>query len=285
MQRLLFEKSIDLNHHLSELISINVDDHLAYTQETNGMRATGELEISGEYLKNVSRERFNDTIALDIFAPQERRDCKEEFYLEVSDFDYRIQSGNLFVEVTVLCHGILEKDDKRVEIVEEDEDEQALIEELKEMIEPDKQKDELKAAIEEQLARQDNENNMVKETSKTIEMVNESIGEEVDDRPFTEQTTQEVPIENKIDSTSLLVASQEETEIEAEVKDESVNVEDLFDDDADAYVVYRIYVVNPGDTYESIALHYGIDEMRLSKFHHDAPLVAHQLLLIPDQNE
>ena len=277
MQRLLFEKSIDLDHHLTELISINVDDHLAYSQEEKGMRATGELEISGEYLKNISRERFNDTLSLDIFAPEDRLDKNDEFYLEISDFDYRIQSGNLSVEVTVLCHGIQESDEKRVEIVEEeeDQDEQALIAQLKEMIEPDPHKDALKAAIEEELIRQEEESAVTEE---------EVIAPEPDQASQVLEVKESEPVAEPVfESERPDQVAEKMSEPEKIIRDDYIDVEDLFDDDQDAYVIYRIYVVSPGDTYASIAMRYGLDADRLAHYHHEAPLVAHQLLLIPDE--
>lgn len=50
MQRIYFEKWIDLNHELTELLSLSVDESINYKIESVGVRAIGSLIVKGEYL-------------------------------------------------------------------------------------------------------------------------------------------------------------------------------------------------------------------------------------------
>lgn len=49
MQRIYFEKWIDLNHELTELLSLSVDESINYKIESVGVRAIGSLIVKGEY--------------------------------------------------------------------------------------------------------------------------------------------------------------------------------------------------------------------------------------------
>ena len=66
MQKIFFKKKVDLNHQLSELISISVDESIRYKMETDGMRAIGSIMINGEYKDSQKKHQFHETIDLDI---------------------------------------------------------------------------------------------------------------------------------------------------------------------------------------------------------------------------
>ena len=58
MQKIFYEKEIDLLHQLKELISLTVDESIDYKIEDHGVRAVGTLAIKGEY---VSQEKIYET--------------------------------------------------------------------------------------------------------------------------------------------------------------------------------------------------------------------------------
>lgn len=134
MQRLFFKKLIDLNHHLQELTAISVNENLAYLDDPEGKRAIGSLEISGEYLRLATKERFNDQIDIDVLAPFDRLEDNEEFYLAIQDYDYHIQNGNLEVEIQVLVHGVGEKKERHIEVVEPSADEEEILQEIQNIV-------------------------------------------------------------------------------------------------------------------------------------------------------
>lgn len=318
MQRLFFEKQIDLNHALQELISISVNENLAYQDDDEGKRAVGTLEINGDYVCDGKKNRFNDQIEIDVLAPFDRLEEEGSFYLEVQDFDYHIQSGNLSLEIQVIAHGVGKKKERHIVVDGPNEDEQAVLEELQNII----SKQELVDCIEEQLKpddTQENEEVAVLEDKESEEIVEEEIKrEDVDDveiienakdsveaeqievlEPVIEKTEdvdkiEERPQENEKQTVLSTVGSDAVEEIEDTNPNEtdlpmvqdwqendSVDVEDLFDDDAMAFVTYPIYIVKQGDTYQGIADRYGMDKETLMDYNHRINLKAHQLLVIP----
>ena len=65
MQRIYFEKWIDLNHELTELLSLSVDESINYKIESVGVRAIGSLIVKGEYNDG---KKFHDDVDMDVLA-------------------------------------------------------------------------------------------------------------------------------------------------------------------------------------------------------------------------
>lgn len=297
MEKIVFERLIDLNHTLKELISISVNDHLQYRDDLEGKRAVGRLEISGEYLKLASKDRFNDEIEVDILAPFDRLEENERFYLEIQDFDYHIQNGNLNLEIQVNAHGVGEKKERHIIIDSPDDDEQALLKEIQDIV----SKNQLIATMEKELeetaeVREDEEilekSELEDVEVEILEEVEPVVVEEIEQEAIeeTEESRDENEIEEiseevSIDTEDKQVTKQEVLSSEAKTDDfieiESVDVEDLFDDDEMAFVTYPIYVVQAGDSYEKIAQRYQIDEKTLMDYNQHVSLKPHQLLVIP----
>lgn len=261
MQRLYFEKQIDLNHGLKELVSIYVDEKLSYLDDERGKRAKGVLEISGEYLRTASKERFNDTIEIDVLAPFERLEENTTFCLEVQDFDYHIQNGDLHLEIQVLAHGVGEEQERHIVVDTEMEDEQALLEEIQSIVSKQALVESIETELEAKVPKTDD-----------LEQKPEAINRE--------------PLENKRVEDEMLeeLPKQELGIVQAEpmeVHDENIDVEDLFDDDLMAFVTYPIYVVKEKDSYETIAERYHVETKALMDYNQHIALTAHQLLIIP----
>lgn len=137
MQKIYFEKMVDLNHQLSELLSISVDESINYKIEDYGMKAQGTIEITGEFLKKAGKERFNETLEIDLLAPFEKVIDQRDFNIKVEDFDYRILEGNLLVTVQANVYGVVASEDKRIEdhcLRGEEEVDIDLVEEIKEAL-------------------------------------------------------------------------------------------------------------------------------------------------------
>jgi len=67
MQKIYFEKWIDLNHQLNELLSLSVDESINYKIESVGVRAVGSLIVKGEYNGN---HKFDENIELDVLISE-----------------------------------------------------------------------------------------------------------------------------------------------------------------------------------------------------------------------
>lgn len=130
MERLLFQKTIDLNHQLQELLAVGVKENLNYTLDKEGKRAVGTLNIEGDYLFNNQKQHFEDVIEIDILAPYERLNNHEDFHVEIHDYDYHIVSGNLSLDIHVNAHGVSKKEDRHILV----DDEEALYEEIMDIL-------------------------------------------------------------------------------------------------------------------------------------------------------
>ena len=87
MERLLFQKNINLEYPLQELVSINVKECLNYSTDDKGKRAVGTLNVEGDYLYKKQKYHFEDMIEIDILAPFERLSETEDFYVEIDDYE------------------------------------------------------------------------------------------------------------------------------------------------------------------------------------------------------
>lgn len=115
MQKIYYEKEIDLSHRLKELMSLTVDESIDYKIEDNGVRAVGSLIIKGEYLSDDSK-LFVENIELDIYADDKKIIDKRDFHLKVEDFDYEICDGNLKVTIEVGVYGVEEGKDRYISL-------------------------------------------------------------------------------------------------------------------------------------------------------------------------
>lgn len=115
MQKIYYEKEIDLSHRLKELVSLTVDESIDYKIEDQGLRARGSLIIKGEYLSDESK-LFVENIELDIFADDQKIIDQRDFHLKVEDFDYEIHDGNLIVTIEVGVYGVQDGKDRYVRL-------------------------------------------------------------------------------------------------------------------------------------------------------------------------
>ena len=121
MHKLYFKKEIDLEGKLKEIISISVNESIDYRVEKNGMRAIGNIIITGEYRDDYENKDFIDSIELDVFAMFNKIIDKNDFVLKVENFQYKEVKGNINMDIEVCVYGV--KDEKqRVVDVEENKE-------------------------------------------------------------------------------------------------------------------------------------------------------------------
>ena len=105
MQKIFYEKEIDLFHRLKELVSLTVDESIDYKMEEHGIRALGTLAIKGEYLSD-EKKNFLENVELDIYADEQKIIDPQDFHLKVEDFHYDILDGNLKIKIEVGVYGV-----------------------------------------------------------------------------------------------------------------------------------------------------------------------------------
>lgn len=119
MQKIYYEKEIDLSHRLKEMMSMTVDESIDYKIEEHGVRAVGSLIIKGEYISDENKI-FVENIDLDVFAEDKKITDKRDFHLKVEDFHYEVVAGNLKVTIEVGVYGVEAGQDRYVSLSHED---------------------------------------------------------------------------------------------------------------------------------------------------------------------
>ena len=113
MQKIFYEKEIDLLHQLKELVSLTVDESIDYKIEDHGVRAVGSLAIKGEYISQEKRHFLENQKIID----------HQDFHLKVEDFHYDIIDGNLKIKIEVGVYGVEEGENRYIQLDEDPIDE------------------------------------------------------------------------------------------------------------------------------------------------------------------
>ena len=122
MQKIFYEKEIDLLHQLKELVSLTVDESIDYKIEDHGVRAVGRLAIKGEYISQEKRH-FLENVELDVYADDQKIIDRQDFHLKVEDFHYDIIDGNLKIKIEVGVYGVEEGENRYIQLDEDPIDE------------------------------------------------------------------------------------------------------------------------------------------------------------------
>ncbi len=122
MQKIFYEKEIDLLHQLKELVSLTVDESIDYKIEDHGVRAVGSLAIKGEYISQEKRN-FLENVELDVYADDQKIIDRQDFHLKVEDFHYDIIDGNLKIKIEVGVYGVEEGENRYIQLDEDPIDE------------------------------------------------------------------------------------------------------------------------------------------------------------------
>lgn len=223
MQKIYYEKLINLNHSLKDLVSLAVDDTINYKIENDGVRAIGNLFIKGRY---NDQEDFKEVIDLDVKATYENMIDQRDFAIKVDDFDYKIQDGNVLVNVVVAVHGVKEGEDKYIK------------------------------------------DTSLQDAYYEIEALQRDIQEQ------QEETRVEEPVE------------VQEPVLQEEVYPDHSKVEtdDHDEEDEEDVGTYYLYVVNSGDTYDSIASKYKVPVNVIKDYNDNEDLASGKVIIIPYVN-
>ena len=122
MQKIFYEKEIDLLHQLKELVSLTVDESIDYKIEDHGVIAVGRLAIKGEYISQEKRH-FLENVELDVYADDQKIIDRQDFHLKVEDFHYDIIDGNLKIKIEVGVYGVEEGENRYIQLDEDPIDE------------------------------------------------------------------------------------------------------------------------------------------------------------------
>lgn len=257
MQKIYFEKWIDLDHQLNELVSLSVDESINYKIENVGVRAVGSLFVKGDYNGN---EKFEDNIDLDVLATFDKIIDQRDFNIKVEDFDYFIKEGNVQVKIEVGIHGVIDGEDRYVS--ENSLEPNDIIEEVENLIrvsEEEKQVEDDKALV-----------------SDIIEKPQTTVSEDVD------YASEPLVVETKSDdikADEVMVAEDISEQLQEKVY--ASKSRPIFQDTSDSIGAYYLYIVKENDDYSQVALRYNVDEEIIRNYNQDKVLEVGSVLIIP----
>lgn len=256
MQKIYFEKWIDLNHELTELLSLSVDESINYKIESVGVRAIGSLIVKGEYNEG---KKFHDDVDMDVLATFDKIVDQRDFNIKVEDFNYHIKDGNIQIKIEVGIHGVVDGEDRYVK--DDSLFEKEAVDEIENLIrkEPiiEKQPLENNPTIDESLEK---ENEII--ASQVVKLIDDYNG-----------------IKKEVVSKEKAVTEEIEEQLQEKIYPSKSRP--IFKDSSDSIGTYYLYIVKENDDYESVASRYKIDEGIIRDYNQDKPLVAGNVLIIP----
>ena len=255
MQKIYFEKWVDLNHQLKDLLSLSVDESINYKIESVGVRAIGSLIVKGEYNEG---KNFEENIEMDVLATFDKIVDQRDFNIKVEDFDYFIKDGNVQIKIEVGIHGVVEGEDRYVRddsFANED-----TLEEIENLIREDKPVETKTVTPVMEAVR---ETEVIEESKPIVEVKPVKKPEavkrvEVVEKPHP--VYQDVVVENS----AMFVP---------EVKAKEVTV--------DSVGTYYLYIVKENDSYGDVATRYSVDENIIRDYNQDKVLEPGSVLIIP----
>ena len=275
MQKIYFEKWVDLNHQLKELLSLSVDESINYKIENVGVRAIGSLIVKGEYNEN---KKFEENIEMDVLATFDKIVDQRDFNIKVEDFDYFIKDGDVQIKIEVGIHGVVEGEDRYVR--DENFKKEDPLEEIENLIR-DEKTTETVMPVKEPVREEINENEVVME--KTVKQV-----APVKNIEKTEPVYQEAKI---VDATMIPETKEALVTKEAAIAEEiSEQLQEkvypsksrpIFQDTADSVGTYYLYIVKENDSYSEVASRYNVDENAIRDYNQDKALQPGSVLFIP----
>lgn len=274
MQKIYFEKWIDLNNQLKELLSLSVDESINYKIESVGVRAVGSLIVKGEY--NDSK-KFNENIELDVLATFDKIVDQRDFNIKVEDFDYYIKDGNIQIKIEVGIHGVVEGEDRYVRDEQFAQDD--TLEEIEGLI---KEVEEKPATLVREVP--DIEAEVVEE----IPAVNEvkSFDDEImaTKKVYQSPADKEEPAvysnhEIEVAKKEIAVANEITEQLQEKVYQSKSRP--IFQDTGDSVGTYYLYIVKENDSYSEVANRYSVDEEIIRNYNQDKSLEAGSVLIIP----
>lgn len=133
MKAMNVEKKILSGLTIENLVSVQANEHLNYTQEAKGKRALGFVKVTGQFFSEGKLRNYEENIELDIFAPNSK--------LNEEDFIIRLVDVNGVVDDGIMIYLDFEIDGLKAEVEEEksmiikQEDEEITIESIEDLFE------------------------------------------------------------------------------------------------------------------------------------------------------
>ena len=97
MQKISYKETISLSNQINELLLINIDEKLSQTKESDNIKVSGQINISGEVLCLEGKETFAHPLEVDILLSKEQL-INEEAIIKVDDFEYKLIDNKIEID-------------------------------------------------------------------------------------------------------------------------------------------------------------------------------------------
>lgn len=253
MKKMKIEKQLIFADQVQRIVSLQVSEHLTYRHEDDGIRAMGPLYIKGTYEGNDGVESFQETLEMDVLAPQDKL-SGEDFHLQIGDYQGNVQDDTINVMVTMDIYGLKEAQEQKQDTKQKQNASSAV--------------PSIDATQEEVIAIPASQAN-----PKQVEPKKEPTEKQ---RPFTVPTI-------TMPQTKVNDPSEDDDTSEPATAKEIDGFDDLFSDAESTYTSYRIIVAKPNDTYTGIASRYDVDETALRDTNKNKDILPKTLVILPFQ--
>jgi len=107
MKKMKIEKQLIFADQVKRIVSLQVQENLTYRHEAEGIRAIGPLYIKGEYEGSEGLEKFQETLEMDVLAPNDKLGT-DAFRLDIADYHAKEQDDSIQVMITLNIQGLKE---------------------------------------------------------------------------------------------------------------------------------------------------------------------------------
>lgn len=120
MKQMIIEKILELPFKVEEILSIQAENSITYQKEENGIRALGNLSVSGQVLSEGLSKDFHEVVTLDILAPFSKIRKEREFSISFEHYDAKIVDHDILIILTLNLNGIVDEEYADKILIEEE---------------------------------------------------------------------------------------------------------------------------------------------------------------------
>lgn len=266
MQKINYREKILIDDKINELLLINIDDKLEQTRESDCIKISGEIKVSGEVNTDNGKKLFNHPIEVDILLSSDQI-VDEKITVSIEDFNYSIEDNAILIDLIMKIDGL-----KEIEPYFPAQEDQTIME-----IENHEEVERIYEVEDNQSPCQENINDtIINEEQPEIEEETEQCLDNRNDEKIeqTLDTLEEVQIIDKDDEDikENLETNKEKFSLLNQVfKNRQIKKE----------TCYLFHVVKEEKTYQDIANLYNINIDEIKKINNDEEIYKGKLVLIP----
>ncbi len=129
MHTIVLKKNVKARFIVEELAFVNLDNHIDYHASDEGVAATGQILMNGEYYNGGRYAKFSEQIDVDVFVPTDKITCRKDIQIKINDFEYTIDGDQIIFAIKVDIEGLKEDIKSFPSTTENSQEEPLLLEE------------------------------------------------------------------------------------------------------------------------------------------------------------